>query len=234
MQTTHMRGIFIIVFSTFLIAPCSAQLDWQSEGWDQILAEAKAQDKLIFADIYTIWCGPCIKMDKDVWVDSTVKAHYNDRYINVKINAENPSRGQEVAQKYGASAYPTLLYLDPDGEVISTYVGSQNKYEILDLSDKVSNLYDQRDFLGDVKSNIHKDYTLEELRKILDVSIDHEFTGKEHLAMRYLDMISTIQEEDIRRVIPEVSRMDLAYLGRIAPLTGTVSYAEMYLSLIHI
>jgi len=122
----------------------------------------------------------------------------------------------------------TLLYLDPDGKVISSYVGSQNKYEILDLSAKVSNLYGQRDFLDGVKSNINKDYTLAELKNILDISIDHEFAGKEVLAMSYLDKISTIQEEDIRRVMPEVSRMDLRYLGRIAPLTGTVSYAEMY------
>jgi len=228
MQRTDMRRIFVIIFSTFLLSPCTAQLDWQSEGWDQILAQAKVEDKLIFVDVYTIWCGPCIKMDKDVWIDSVVSAHYNDRYINVKIDAENPSRGQDIAKKYGASAYPTLLYLDPDGEVISSYIGGQNKYEILELSDKVSNLYGQRDFLDAVKSNIHKEYTFEELKKILDVSIDHEFTGKEHLAMRYLDMISIIQEEDIRRVISEVSRMDLAYLGRIAPLTGTVSYAEMY------
>jgi len=228
MQSIHMRRIFTIIISAFLIGPCIAQLDWQSESWEQVLVDARAQDKLIFVDIYTVWCGPCLKMDKDVWVDSTVQEHYNDRYINVKINAENPSRGQQVAQRYGASAYPTLLYLDPDGKVISSYVGSQNKYEILDLSAKVSNLYGQRDFLDGVKSNINKDYTLAELKNILDISIDHEFAGKEVLAMSYLDKISTIQEEDIRRVMPEVSRMDLRYLGRIAPLTGTVSYAEMY------
>lgn len=210
------------------VAPCIAQLDWQSASWTEVLGQAKAQDKLIFVDIYTVWCGPCIKMDKDVWVDSTVRTHYNDRYINVKINAENPSRGQQVAQTYGASAYPTLLYLNPDGEVISSYIGGQNKYEIIELSDKVSALYNQRDFLTSVKSNIHKDYTLDELKKILDVSIDHDFLGKEQLTMRYLDQITTIEEDDIRRVIAEVSEMDLKYLGRIAPLTGTVSYAEMY------
>ena len=137
-------------------------------------------------------------------------------------------RGQQVAQRYGASVYPTLLYLNPGGEVISTYVGAQNKYEILDLSDKVTALYGQRDYLDAVKSNIYKDYTLQELKKILDISVDHTFDGKHQLAMNYLDKISTIQEEDIRRVMPEVNNMDLDYLGRIAPLTGTVSYAEMY------
>ncbi len=223
-----MKRAFILLLCAILALPSVAQLDWHPDSWDQILSQAKAEDKLIFVDVYTIWCGPCLKMDKDVWVDSSVQANYNDRFINVKINAENPMRGQQVAQRYGASVYPTLLYLNPGGEVISTYVGAQNKYEILDLSDKVTALYGQRDYLDAVKSNIYKDYTLQELKKILDISVDHTFDGKHQLAMNYLDKISTIQEEDIRRVMPEVNNMDLDYLGRIAPLTGTVSYAEMY------
>lgn len=204
-------------------------MDWASEGWEAIITKAKTENKLIFLDIYTIWCGPCLKMDKDVWIEPSVQESYNESFINVKVNAENPSRGAAIAERYGATSFPTLVYLDPDGSVISTYVGGKNRYEMLELAQKVQDLYHHKAFLDKVKANIYGTYSHDELARILDITLDHEFVGKEHLAMKYLDGVTTIGEDDIRRVMPEVSRMDVTYLERLAPLTATVSFSEMYL-----
>ena len=35
--------------------------------WNELLAEAKKQNKPIFVDVYTTWCRPCKVLDKDVF-----------------------------------------------------------------------------------------------------------------------------------------------------------------------
>jgi len=223
-----MRLRFLLFLLCNYAAVATAQFTWDNGSWEQVITKAEQEDKLIFLDVYTIWCGPCLKMDKDVWVDSSVQEVYNDTYISVKVNAEDPARGLGIAKRFNTTAYPTLLYLDPAGNVISKYVGGKNKYEMLDLSAKVQDLYHHKGFIDRVKSEIDAHYSHDELSKILDITLDHDFTGKEKIAMRYLDNIETIGEDDIRRVMPEVGNMEIGYLSRLAPLTGTVSYSDMY------
>ena len=60
-----------------------------TEGtWAQILSEAKNQQKLIFVDMYTTWCGPCKAMDKHVFTNAGVGDKFNAAFINYKIDAE--------------------------------------------------------------------------------------------------------------------------------------------------
>lgn len=59
------KGLFAIVVLLFC-APLSAQ---ESEGvrfvekpFKDVLAQAKAENKMVFIDCYTSWCGPCKMM----------------------------------------------------------------------------------------------------------------------------------------------------------------------------
>ena len=56
---------------------------FKKDDWSAILAQAKAEDKLIFVDAYTTWCGPCKKMDRDVFPQMEVGSFYNAMFINV-------------------------------------------------------------------------------------------------------------------------------------------------------
>ena len=49
----------------------------------------------------------------------------NVRFVNVKIDMET-DEGRELAKRYGVKAFPTMLLLDAEGEVISKIVGSQS------------------------------------------------------------------------------------------------------------
>lgn len=88
----------------------------------QLLAEAKKQNKLIFMDCYTTWCGPCKRLAAVVFPDSALGEYYNANFINTKFDMEK-GEGIELANKYAIRAYPTLLWLDGDGNVKHKLVG---------------------------------------------------------------------------------------------------------------
>ena len=116
--------------AALLIAFFTLQLTTQAQGiefvhdksFDEIRAMAKAQNKLIFMDCYTTWCGPCKRLSAQVFPDSAVGAYYNDNFINTKFDMEK-GEGVNLSGRYAIRAYPTLLWLDYEGNVKHKVVG---------------------------------------------------------------------------------------------------------------
>lgn len=79
-------------------------------------AKAKKENKLIFIDCYTTWCGPCKSMAKKTFVNKEVGEYYNKNFICLKMDMES-GEGPTVASNYAVEAYPTYLFLDSKGEV---------------------------------------------------------------------------------------------------------------------
>ncbi len=225
-----MQYILAFIVTTFFACTVSGQgLNWEKDSWQDILTKAQTNDQVIFLDFYTTWCRPCIKMDKDIFPDSTVSTYYNNTFLSVKVNAEDNAQGTSIAKQYGVTSYPTLIYVDKYGKEISKFIGLKNKYELVNLGQETMDLYGQYDFLNQVKSNVRADYSNDELSRILEITRIHTFDGKEHLAMNYLNKIEIISEDDLRLVMGEISRMDISYIGRLAPLTTSLRYSDIYL-----
>lgn len=91
---------------------------FEAEGWQAIKAKAKKENKLVFVDVYTVWCGPCKQMDKKIFSDDKVGEFYNANFIPVKIDAEK-GEGVEFAREYGVRSFPTLLFFDGEGKQIN-------------------------------------------------------------------------------------------------------------------
>ncbi|MBO0938794.1 DUF255 domain-containing protein [Fibrella sp. HMF5335] len=91
-------------------------------SWSAVLAEAKKQNKPVFVDIYTTWCGPCKLMAKQAFPDPKVGEKFNANFISYQIDAEK-GEGIDVAKKYAVTAYPTSLYISGDGELLHRAVG---------------------------------------------------------------------------------------------------------------
>lgn len=97
-------------------------IHFTDRSWSQLLTKANSEDKLIFMDAYTTWCGPCKWMSKNVFPDAEVSALYNRNFINAYIDMEK-GEGIELRKKYEVKAYPTYLFINGDGEVVHKVVG---------------------------------------------------------------------------------------------------------------
>ena len=90
--------------------------------WQQALEQARKENKLIFMDCYTSWCGPCKMLAKEVFTDPEVAAFFNEKFVNVKVDMEK-GEGVELKKQYKVSAYPTLNFINGKGELQHCVVG---------------------------------------------------------------------------------------------------------------
>ena len=83
------------------------------------LADAKRQDKLVFVDFVTDWCGPCKVMDKYVYTSKLAVDTMNS-VIAVQLDGD---KEKELVERYQVTGYPTMLLLDSDGQVVRRISG---------------------------------------------------------------------------------------------------------------
>ena len=119
--------LFITLFLAFLFpsVQLSAQdkeIDFSTNPWDWILAEAKVKKKLIFIDAYTSWCGPCKWAAKYVFTNKDVAIYYNENFINVSMDMEK-GEGIAFAKRFRVNAYPTFLIINDRLEIVSRMEG---------------------------------------------------------------------------------------------------------------
>jgi thiol-disulfide isomerase/thioredoxin len=133
--------ILILLFSLQL----SAQgINFFHGSWEEALAEAKKSDKILFVDAYAQWCGPCKRMARDVFTKPKVGDFFNDNFINLKLDMETPD-GYSFGKKYPVSAFPTLLFLDVEGNILKKVVGGQSDVGLIELGASAIKSYDRSD-----------------------------------------------------------------------------------------
>lgn len=124
----------LLIFSLSVAAQEEGGVVFQEKTFDELLADAKAQDKLIFIDAYTTWCGPCKMMTAKVFPQEAVGSVYNKKFINAKFDMEK-GEGPELARRFSVMAYPTYLFVNGDGELVHKGLGYIPATELLALAD---------------------------------------------------------------------------------------------------
>jgi thioredoxin-related protein len=100
---------------------------------EEAMKLAKQENKMIFLDFYTSWCGPCKVMSADIFPQKTVGDFYNDKFINVKIQCDDTGYGVELGKQYKVQAYPTLMYLDANGITAHSVAGGLDARGFIEL-----------------------------------------------------------------------------------------------------
>lgn len=113
-------------------------IQFETGTWAEILAKAKQQNKYVFVDAFTTWCGPCKWMDKNVFPTAEAGEFFNKNFVNAKIDMEK-GEGLDIAKKYSVQAYPTYLYVDGDGNLVHRVVGSMETPKFIAASSDALN-----------------------------------------------------------------------------------------------
>lgn len=101
--------------------------EWHAD-FDKAVAVAKEAKKDLLVDFTgSDWCGWCIRLHKEVFDHKEFLDGVNDKYVLValdfpndeaiKAKVPNPQRNEELQGKYGVQGFPTILLMNPEGEV---------------------------------------------------------------------------------------------------------------------
>lgn len=117
------RSILLLIIFLIPLFSFTQGINFYKGDLKTIMDIAEKNDKFIFVDCYTSWCGPCKWLEKNVFTNSNVAKFYNKNFINYRLDMQK-SEGKDFARKYLVNAYPTLLFIDVKGNIQHRYVGA--------------------------------------------------------------------------------------------------------------
>lgn len=175
-----MKKITIIIAALFISCTAFAQgIEFEKGTFAEALAKAKAENKMVFMDCFTTWCGPCKMMSKEVFPLKDVGDYFNQHFVSLKVDMEK-GEGIELAKTYNVQAFPTLLFMDAAGKVVHTKVGGCDGPGLIeeakiagDPSRQIGTMHKRFDsgdrnveFLHDYVKALYAVYDLEKISKI--------------------------------------------------------------------
>lgn len=113
-----------------------AGISFRELSWKDAMTNAKKENKLIFIDVYTTWCGPCKLLKKNTFPDKALGEYFNKNFVNIAIDAEQ-GEWIEFAQQQRIQGYPTLLIMDKDGKEVSRTMGYMPAEQLLEFGKSV-------------------------------------------------------------------------------------------------
>jgi thioredoxin-related protein len=100
-----------------------------NDGMDK----ARTENKPIFVEFYTDWCVYCKMFQRETVQDQSVASVLAENFVYVRLNAEDTQKrvkfngkylsNTELTQSFGISAFPSLVFLDSTGQIITTFSG---------------------------------------------------------------------------------------------------------------
>ncbi|MEG2556542.1 MAG: thioredoxin family protein [Odoribacter sp.] len=87
------------------------------------LEKARKENKMVFVDVYAVWCGPCKWMSNTVFLDPEIGKYTDEHFVSIKIDSER-GEGPSVKTRYAVEGLPGYLFLDSEGNVVYRKEGS--------------------------------------------------------------------------------------------------------------
>ena len=187
----------------------------QNMTWEQIKAKAAREKKMIFFDAYTTWCGPCKYLENSVYTDASVGTYYNDNFINVKFDMED-GEGIALAEEFGITSYPTLLFFSSDGKMVHKFIGAMEAPKFIQLGKEAKD--PARQYYTLKQKIVDRKATTADFVKWTQMADDLEDGNRGPVAADWLSTQSDIlASEELARaalLYSDVNETQLAYLYR--------------------
>ncbi len=144
-------SVFVFSLASKAQEPKKESIEWMS--FEEAVNANKVESKKFLIDVYTDWCGWCKRMDRTTFRDPEVVAVVNKYYHAVKLNAERKDtvilddrtfvnekpKGKRhphqlaISLMQGKMTYPTVVYLDENGNMLQPIPGFQSTESILPI-----------------------------------------------------------------------------------------------------
>ena len=128
-QKNTMQALFIALMTNFFF----------STGWETDFSKAqqsaKTEHKLILLNFSgSDWCGPCIRMHKEIFEESNFAQYANDHLVLVnadfprlkkhELSKDQQARNEKLADKYDKEGiFPLTVLLNADGKLLKEWKG---------------------------------------------------------------------------------------------------------------
>jgi thioredoxin-related protein len=119
----------LITFALLFIASVSYAQDWQTSFEDAKEIASKNNKNIVLVFQGSDWCGPCIKLDKDIWSTEEFKELALTKFVMLqadfprrkknKLSEELQIHNNKLAELYNNNGYfPLVVILDKNGKTL--------------------------------------------------------------------------------------------------------------------
>ena len=108
----------------------SAAVEWLPWG-PAAFVRARAEQKPVLLSIAVPWCQSCLEMDRTSYADEDTAAVINQRFVPVRVDADERP---DVSERYTLGGWPTTAFLSPGGDILGggTFVDRERMRGVLD------------------------------------------------------------------------------------------------------
>jgi len=114
-----------VLIVTLSLIGCS-----QASDIDSVLAQAKAEGKIVMLELGSVGCIPCEQMKP---VMDKLRSDYKDK---LEVYFVDVRKDNSTGRRFGAHMIPTQVFLDKDGKEFHRHVGFYAYEEIMPVLKK--------------------------------------------------------------------------------------------------
>lgn len=173
-------------------------IKFEENNFNTLLKKAKQENKLIFIDAYTTWCGPCKLMAKNIFTLKSVGDYYNEHFINAKFDMEK-GEGITIAKKYHVNVFPSYLFINGDGEEVHRTLGYVEEQDFIQFAKDAENP-DKR--LTALKKQFEEGKSDQDfLKNLADLTIYSDPKFAEKVLDKYFSNKTNFDAEDMQMLL---------------------------------
>jgi len=215
-----LKKIFFLFVFICLIPKVEAQGIKFIHDLDLAINQAKLENKLVFVDFYTSWCGPCKVLDKNVFPLEKVGSFFNDQFISCKIQCDDKGNGVILGKKYSVNAYPTLMFLNGNGEMVHSQAGAPTGDKLIEFAKTALN--PEKRLLAIIKKwdsgNRDKQFVIKYFTRL------KEAYRSEKATKDFIEFFHNLNDND--KI--DISTYELVKIVGTAPFSKTFNYIETH------
>jgi len=127
-------GIIPLLLSGLLACPTArrgehGRVEWFEGSFDRALAEAARSKRIVWIDFWSKTCPYCKRLDRETLTETSVVEEARG-FVCVAVDAESET-GRPIAERYGISSWPALVFVEPDGTLRDRLAGFRGAAQLV-------------------------------------------------------------------------------------------------------